>query len=170
MAAPLQTRIGDLNEAQDLRHPPDRRPPDRAEADLTVDDLGDPLGAQALDQGLKAGIVGLALVCLFLLAYYRFLGAVAVLGLGLYGVFFFALVKLIPITLTLPGIAGLIPTIGVAADDIVIFERIKEEARTGRSMPSAIAAGYRKGIATIIDANVITLITAFILFVLATAG
>jgi SecD/SecF fusion protein len=94
-----------------------------------------------------------------------------VLGLLLYGAFFFALVKLIPITLTLPGIAGLILTIGVAADaNIVIFERIKEEARTGRSMASAITAGYRKGIATIVDANVITLITAFILFVLATAG
>ena len=93
------------------------------------------------------------------------------LGLVVYGVFFFALIKLIPITLTLPGIAGLILTIGVAADaNIVIFERIKEEARAGRSMLSAIAQGYRKGIATIIDANVITLFTAFILFVLATAG
>jgi SecD/SecF fusion protein len=79
--------------------------------------------------------------------------------------------KLIPVTLTLPGIAGLILTIGVAADaNIVIFERIKEEARAGRSTLSAIAQGYRKGIATIIDANVITLFTAFILFVLATAG
>ena len=84
---------------------------------------------------------------------------------------FFALIKLIPITLTLPGIAGLVLTIGVAADaNIVIFERIKEEARAGRSMLSAIAQGYRKGIATIVDANVITLLTAFILFVLATAG
>ena len=129
------------------------------------------LGQQALDQGLKAGIVGLILVVLFLLAYYRFLGFVAALGLGVYALFFLALIKLIPITMTLPGIAGLILTIGVAADsNIVIFERIKEEARAGRSMPSAIAAGYRKGIATIIDANVITLITAFILFVLATAG
>ena len=96
---------------------------------------------------------------------------VAALGLVVYGVIFFALVKLIPITLTLPGIAGLVLTIGVAADaNIVIFERIKEEARAGRSMLSAIAQGYRKGIATIIDANVITLFTAFILFVLATAG
>jgi SecD/SecF fusion protein len=129
------------------------------------------LGQQALDQGLKAGIIGLALVCLFLLAYYRFLGFVAVVGLAIYGVFFFALIKLIPITLTLPGIAGLILTIGVAADaNIVIFERIKEEARGGKSMLSAIAAGYRRGIATIIDANVITLITAFILFALATAN
>jgi SecD/SecF fusion protein len=129
------------------------------------------LGQQALDQGLTAGLVGLALVILFLLAYYRFLGFVAALGLCVYALFFLALIKLIPITLTLPGIAGLILTIGVAADsNIVIFERIKEEARSGRSMPSAIAAGYRKGIATIIDANVITLITAFILFVLATSG
>jgi SecD/SecF fusion protein len=129
------------------------------------------LGQQALNQGLKAGIVGLILVCLFLLIYYRFLGFVAVVGLAIYGVFFFALIKLIPITLTLPGIAGLILTIGVAADaNIVIFERIKEEARGGKSMLSAIAAGYRRGIATIIDANVITLITAFILFALATAN
>jgi SecD/SecF fusion protein len=129
------------------------------------------LGQQALDQGLKAGIVGLILVCLFLLAYYRFLGFVAVVGLAIYGLLFFALIKLIPITLTLPGIAGLILTIGVAADaNIVIFERIKEEARAGKSMLSAIATGYRRGIATIVDANVITLITAFILFALATAN
>src|SRR5918994_5282662 len=129
------------------------------------------LGQEALDQGLTAGIVGLIIVILFLLAYYRFLGFVAALGLGVYALFFLALIKLIPITLTLPGIAGLVLTIGVAADsNIVIFERIKEEARAGRSMPSAISAGYRKGIATIIDANVITLITAFILFILATAG
>jgi len=129
------------------------------------------LGQEALDQGLKAGIIGMALVCLFLLAYYRFLGFVAVVGLAIYGVLFFALIKLIPITLTLPGIAGLILTIGVAADaNIVIFERIKEEARGGKSMLSAISAGYRRGIATIVDANVITLITAFILFALATAN
>ena len=129
------------------------------------------LGQQALNQGLKAGIVGLILVCLFLLIYYRFLGFVAVVGLAIYGVLFFALIKLIPITLTLPGIAGLILTIGVAADaNIVIFERIKEEARGGKSMLSAISAGYRKGIATIVDANVITLITAFILFALATSN
>ena len=129
------------------------------------------LGEQALHQGLKAGLIGLLLVILFLIIYYRFLGVVATLGLGIYAVFFFALIKLIPITLTLPGIAGLILTIGVAADaNIVIFERIKEEVRAGRSISAAIGVGYRKGIATIVDANVITLLTAFILFVLATAG
>jgi len=129
------------------------------------------LGTQALHDGIKAGIIGLSLVVLFLLLYYRFLGLVASVALGAYGVIFFALIKLIPITLTLPGIAGLVLTIGVAADsNIVIFERIKEEVRAGRSMGSAISAGYKRGIATIIDANVVTLLTAFILFVLATAG
>jgi SecD/SecF fusion protein len=129
------------------------------------------LGSQALHAGIKAGIIGLSLVVLFLLLFYRFLGLIATIALGAYGVIFFALIKLIPITLTLPGIAGLILTIGVAADsNIVIFERIKEEVRAGRSMSSAIAAGYKRGIATIVDANVVTLLTAFILFVLATAG
>ncbi len=129
------------------------------------------LGSEALDQGVKAGIVGLALVIIFLLLYYRFLGLIASIALGAYAVIFFALIDLIPITLTLPGIAGLVLTIGVAADsNIVIFERIKEEVRAGRSMSSAISAGYKRGISTIIDANVVTLLTAFILFVLATAG
>jgi SecD/SecF fusion protein len=129
------------------------------------------LGSQALHAGIKAGLIGLVLVVIFLLVFYRFLGLVATLALGAYGVIFFALIKLIPITLTLPGIAGLVLTIGVAADsNIVIFERIKEEVRAGRSMSNAIAAGYRRGIATIVDANVVTLLTAFVLFVLATAG
>jgi SecD/SecF fusion protein len=129
------------------------------------------LGSQALHEGIKAAIIGLSLVIIFLLLYYRFLGLVASIALGAYGVIFFALIKLIPITLTLPGIAGLVLTIGVAADsNIVIFERIKEEVRAGRSMSSAISAGYKRGISTIIDANVVTLLTAFILFVLATAG
>jgi SecD/SecF fusion protein len=129
------------------------------------------LGSQALDAGIKAGLIGLILAVIFLLAYYRFLGLIASVALGAYGVIFFALIKLIPITLTLPGIAGLVLTIGVAADsNIVIFERIKEEVRAGRSMSSAIGAGYKHGISTIVDANVITLLTAFILFVLATSG
>ena len=129
------------------------------------------LGQDALDGAILAGLAGLALVVLFLLAYYRFLGLVAAIGLAVYALFYLAMIKVIPITLTLPGIAGLILTVGVAADsNIVIFERIKEELRRGRSTLSAIGQGYRKGIATIIDANVITLLTAFILFVLASAG
>lgn len=128
------------------------------------------LGKTALNQGLIAGLVGFAIVCLFLLVFYRVLGAIAVGGLLIYGIYFFALIKLIPITLTLPGIAGLILTIGVAADaNIVIFERVKEEIRGGRSVISGIATGYRRGFAAIVDANVVTFMTAFILFALATA-
>ena len=109
-------------------------------------------------------------MCLFLLLFYRVLGAIAVGGLIIYGIYFFALIKLIPITLTLPGIAGLILTIGIAADaNIVIFERVKEEIRGGRSIISGIATGYKRGFAAIVDANVVTFMTAFILFALATA-
>jgi SecD/SecF fusion protein len=99
------------------------------------------------------------------------LGVLAGTALLVYAVLLFALVKLIPITLTLPGIAGLVLTLGVAADaNIVIFERIKEEARAGRTIPAAIANGYTKALRTIIDANVVTVGVAFILFMLATAG
>ena len=128
------------------------------------------LGKTALNQGLVAGLVGFGIVCLFLLLFYRVLGAIAMGGLLIYGVYFYALIKLIPITLTLPGIAGLILTIGVAADaNIVIFERVKEEIRGGRSIISGIATGYKRGFAAIVDANVVTFMTAFILFALATA-
>jgi SecD/SecF fusion protein len=128
------------------------------------------LGKQALNQGLLAMLAGFAIVCLFLLLFYRVLGAIAVGGLLIYGAYFFALIKLIPVTLTLPGIAGLILTIGVCADaNIVIFERVKEEIRGGRSVISGIATGYKRGFAAIVDANVVTFMTAFILFALATA-
>jgi SecD/SecF fusion protein len=127
------------------------------------------LGQPALNMGLLAGLIGLIAVVIFLLAYYRVLGLIAVGGLFVYGLYFFALIKLIPIVLTLPGIAGLILTIGVAADaNIVIFERVKEEIRAGRSIRQGIITGYRKGLTAIVDANVVTIMTAFILFVLAT--
>ena len=129
------------------------------------------LGQQALNQGLLAGAVGLLLTLTFLILFYRVLGLVAGVALVIYALLLFALVKLIPITLTLPGIAGLILTLGVAADaNIVIFERVKEEARAGRSIPAAVSSGYAKALRTIIDANVCTLGVAFILFMLATAG
>ena len=144
---PQISGIGDLRGPGPRRDPPDRRPADRPHTDLAIDGLGDPRTGGARP-GLKAGIVGLIIVCFFLIAYYRFLGVVAVLGLALYGVFLFALIKLIPITLTLPGIAGLILTIGVAADsNIVIFERIKEEVmadRSARRSRPATARGSRR--------------------------
>ena len=129
------------------------------------------LGKQALHQGLIAGAVGLLVVALFLIAFYRVLGLIATGALLIYGVYLYAAIKLFGVTMTLPGIAGVILTIGVAADaNIVIFERVKEELRAGKSVPAAIATGYRKGLTAIVDANVVTVMTAFILFMLATAG
>jgi SecD/SecF fusion protein len=129
------------------------------------------LGQQALHQGLTAAAVGLALTILFLLVFYRVLGVVATVALLVYALFLFALIKLIPITLTLPGIAGMVLTLAVAADaNIVMYERIKEEIRGGRSIPAGISAGYTKALRAIIDANVVTIGVAFILFTLATAG
>ncbi len=131
------------------------------------------LGQDSLRQGLIAGTIGLAVVMIFLVFYYRLLGVVADLALIIYGVFFYAALTnpWHPATLTLPGIAGMILTVGVAADaNVVIFERIKEEVRKGKTIRSAVSSGYRKGFKTILDANVVTIITALIIFSLATAG
>ena len=132
---------------------------------LEQTDVSATLGKDSLKQAQNAAIGGLIVVALFLLFLYRFLGLVAVLGLGIYAAFMYAAILLFGVTLTLPGFAGLILTIGVAADaNVVIFERIKEEARAGKSVRAAIAAGYAKGFRTIVDANVVTAITALILF------
>jgi SecD/SecF fusion protein len=133
-------------------------------------DVSATLGKDSLTQAKKAAIVGLLVVALFLLLLYRFLGLVAVIGLGIYAAFLYAAILLFHVTLTLPGFAGLILTIGVAADaNVVVFERIKEEVRAGKSVRAAISAGYSKGFRTILDANVVTAITALVLFAVATA-
>jgi SecD/SecF fusion protein len=134
-------------------------------------DVSATLGKDSLNEAKKAALIGLLLVAIFLLVVYRFLGVVAVIGLGIYAAFLYAAILLFNVTLTLPGFAGLILTIGVAADaNVVVFERIKEEVRAGKSVRAAVSAGYAKGFHTIIDANVVTLITAFVLFAVATAG
>jgi SecD/SecF fusion protein len=133
-------------------------------------DVSATLGKDSLNQAKKAAIVGLIVVAIFLLLLYRFLGLVAVIGLGIYAAFLYAALLLFNVTLTLPGFAGLILTIGVAADaNVVVFERIKEEVRAGKSVRAAISAGYSKGFHTILDANVVTAITALVLFAVATA-
>ncbi|MGZ4353506.1 MAG: protein translocase subunit SecD [Gaiellaceae bacterium] len=134
-------------------------------------DVSATLGKDSLNQAYKAAIAGLLLVALFLLLLYRFLGLVAVVGLAIYGAFLYAAILIFNVTLTLPGFAGMILTIGVAADaNVVIFERVKEEYRAGKSVRAAIANGYAKGFHTIVDANVVTAITALVLFAVATAG
>src|SRR6185312_7734370 len=128
------------------------------------------LGKDSLQEARTAALVGLLLVAIFLLVFYRFLGVVAVLGLGIYAALLYAAILLFNVTLTLPGFAGLVLTLGVAADaNVVIFERVKEESRAGHSMRRAISQGYARGFHTIIDANVVTAITAFVLFAVATA-
>jgi SecD/SecF fusion protein len=134
-------------------------------------DISATLGEDSLREALIAGIGGLAAVALFLLLFYRFLGVIAILGLAIYAAFLYGALLLFNVTLSLPGFAGLILTIGVAADaNIVIFERIKEEVRAGKSVRAAIGRGYRLGFNTIVDANVVTMITAAILFLAATGG
>jgi protein-export SecD/SecF family membrane protein len=129
------------------------------------------LGKDSLNQGLIAGLIGLGIVLLYMLLYYRFLGLVADLALIVYAILLWGLFNLIPVTLTLPGIAGMILTIGVAADaNVVIFERIKEEVRRGKTVRSAVNSGYARGFRTILDANVLIVLTALVLFLFATAG
>jgi SecD/SecF fusion protein len=134
-------------------------------------DISATLGKDSLAEAWRAALFGLLLVAIFLVALYRFLGLVAVAGLAIYAALLYATILLFDVTLTLPGFAGLVLTFGVAADaNIVIFERIKEEVRAGRSVRAAITQGYKKGFATILDANVVTAITAMVLFAVATAS
>src|ERR671913_533435 len=133
--------------------------------------VGPTLGLKSLKSGLLASLVGFGLVLLLLLVIYRALGVVADLALLIYAFLLWGLIVIIPITVTLPGIAGIVLSIGVAADaNVVIFERIKEEIRRGKTPRSAIQAGYDKGFKAILDGNVTTLITAGILFALSSGS
>jgi preprotein translocase subunit SecD len=133
--------------------------------------VGPTLGLSSLKSGLLASLVGFGLVLLLLLVIYRALGVVADVALLIYAFLLWGLIVIIPITVTLPGIAGIVLSVGVAADaNVVIFERIKEEIRRGKTPRSAIRAGYDKGYRAILDGNITTLITAFILFALSSGS
>ena len=107
----------------------------------------------------------------FLVGIYRALGLIADIALVIYAFLLWGLIVAIPITVTLPGIAGVVLSIGVAADaNVVIFERIKEEVRRGKSPRTAVGIGYQKGFKAILDGNLTTLITAFILFALSSGS
>ena len=165
------TGIGSLSEAQDLALVLQSGALPVTFKTLETTAISATLGKDSLAEAWKAAIAGLIVVALFLLIFYRVLGVVAVIGLCIYAAFLYAAILVFNVTLTLPGFAGMILTLGVAADaNIVIFERVKEEYRAGKSVRAAIAAGYGKGFATIIDANVVTAITAMVLFLVATAG
>ncbi len=123
------------------------------------------LGADFLHRTLLAGALGILLVFLFMILYYRLQGSVAVLALLYYTVVVLAIFRLIPVTLTLAGIAGFVLSVGMAVDaNILIFERTREELRAGKTLGPAIEAGFNRAWNSIFDSNVSSLITAFILF------
>ncbi|MEC9056189.1 MAG: protein translocase subunit SecD, partial [Verrucomicrobiota bacterium] len=123
------------------------------------------LGAATVSQGIYAGIAGLALTLLFLLFYYRIAGFIALIGLSVNVLILFGAMAMFEFTFTLPGIAGIILTIGVAVDaNVLIYERLREELKEWKSLGAAIQAAYEKAFSAIFDANLTTLITAIILF------
>ena len=127
--------------------------------------IGPTLGQTSINRSLIAGIIGLIAVAIFMLAYYRLLGLLAIIALFLYSLYVLAIFKLIPVTLTLAGIAGFILSVGMAVDaNILIFERMKEELRVGRTRAEAIEIGFTRAWSSIRDSNVSSLITAVILF------
>ncbi len=131
--------------------------------------IGPSLGHDNIDKGMRAIIIGLSLVIIFMAIYYRAFGLVADLALLTNLVLIVALLSLLQASLTLPGIAGIVLTVGMAVDsNVLIFERIREELRNGNSPQASIHAGYEKALSTIADANITTLIAAIVLFVFGT--
>jgi len=127
--------------------------------------IGPSLGQENIQQGFNSVVIGFALVLLFMLAYYRVFGIAANIALTLNLVLIIALLSLLQATLTLPGIAGIVLTVGMAVDaNVLIYERIREELRNGNSPHASIHAGYEKAFSSIADANVTTLIAALVLF------
>jgi len=127
--------------------------------------IGPSLGQDNIDQGFTSVMVGFALVLVFMAFYYRKFGLVANVALAANLVLIVAVLSIIQATLTLPGIAGIVLTVGMAVDaNVLIFERIREEMRVGSTPQASIHAGYEKAFLTIMDANITTLIAAIVLF------
>ncbi len=127
--------------------------------------VGPTLGQDSIDKSIFAGIVGLGMVCLFMILYYHLPGLISVIALFIYTALVFAIFKLVPVTLTLAGIAGFILSIGMAVDaNVLIFSRTKEEVRMGRPLAQAVESGFTHAWPSIRDSNITTLITTFILY------
>jgi preprotein translocase subunit SecD len=132
---------------------------------LSSEQISATLGTQFLNQTVLAGLIGIALVITFMLIYYRLPGGVASFALVYYTLVMVAIFRLVPVTLTLAGIAGFVLSVGMAVDaNILIFERMKEELRVGKSLPAAVEAGFNRAWNSILDSNVSSLITATILY------
>jgi preprotein translocase subunit SecD len=131
--------------------------------------IGPSLGRDNISQGVESVWIGMALVMIFMGVYYRLFGMVANLAVVVNLVMIVAMLSLLQATLTLPGIAGIVLTVGMAVDaNVLIFERIREEIRNGSSPQASIHAGYEKAFSTIMDANVTTFIVAVVLFIFGT--
>ncbi len=131
--------------------------------------VGPSLGKDNIDKGFKSVLVGLSLVMIFMALYYRVFGLVADLALVTNLVLMISVLSILQATLTMPGIAGIVLTVGMAVDaNVLIFERIREELRNGNSFQASIHAGYEKAFSTIADANITTLIAAVVLFTFGT--
>jgi len=127
--------------------------------------VGPSLGQDSIKSGAMSALVGLGLVVLFMFIYYRMAGLVADLALILNLVLLMAVLAQFRFVLTLPGVAGIVLTIGMAVDaNVLVFERIREELRTGKTVRASIDAGYGRAFRTILDANVTTLLTALVLY------
>jgi preprotein translocase subunit SecD len=127
--------------------------------------IGPSLGQDSIRKGTTAAIIGLTLIILFMFFYYRLSGAIADVGLLFNIIFLLAAMSALRATLTLPGIAGIILTVGMSVDaNVLIFERIREELRSGKTVRASIDAGYKRALLAIIDSHVTTLITAAVLF------
>jgi preprotein translocase subunit SecD len=133
--------------------------------EVSFQNIGATLAGFSLDRILLAGLIAILLVFLFMLVYYRLPGLLACIALMYYALVVLAIFRLIPVTLTLAGIAGFVLSVGMAVDaNILIFERMKEELRSGKSLPAAMEAGFNRAWNSILDSNVSSLITATILY------
>jgi len=131
--------------------------------------IGPALGADSLNKSMHAGVVGVAAIVIFMLMYYRLPGLVANFALLIYTLIVLMIFVGMHVTMTLPGIAAFLLSLGIAVDaNVIIFERVREELRTGKSLRSAIDAGFKRGFVAVFDANATTLITALVLYFLGT--
>lgn len=138
---------------------------------MEIRNVGPTLGQDSINRSFRAGVIGVILVLLFMGLYYRLPGLTADLALLIYIVIVLGVLSAIDAVLTLPGIAGIILSVGMAVDaNVLIFERIKEELADGKRISSAIQAGFDRALATILDSNITTLITAAVLFFVGTGG
>jgi preprotein translocase subunit SecD len=141
----------------------------------TIESVSPTLGKDQLSAGIISGLIGLGLVALYMILYYRLLGLVVVIGLALTGMLFFAVVSYLStshgLTLTLAGVTGIIVSVGVTVDSYVVyFERLKDEVRSGRTVRSSLEVGFARSFRTIVAADLVSLIGAAVLYVFATAS